>query len=335
MTPAVIDPARLSALDAVTLKRGGHKAPPPNAPASDLELCGTEFVAWLAGERHSDHPQCLCPALGGFIRRFNDLASDEGRQALKPFLPRAVGTRGDGHTQQRAFMAADCTVRRAAARFEQAGKHEAALIYAIPTIVDAKTAYAARTIVREARVAAGLPGWWQARFELKAKVYEAVYARLKDTHPAADADAAASASADAAADAAASASAVSAADAAASAAAVAAADAGDVAAASAFAADAAASAADAAAAASAVGDVAAASAADAADAASAASAAAADVAGDVADAMARPAAIRDAVYKAVHAVYAARWWDAGSGSAALELLEQMVALGEAERLGAR
>ena len=60
-------------------------------------MCATEAIAWLAGEDHKDQPICLSLVLGQFLRRWNDDLDDEGRQRLKPYLPRCIGTAGDGH----------------------------------------------------------------------------------------------------------------------------------------------------------------------------------------------------------------------------------------------
>ena len=77
----------------------------PGAPPSDLELCVNELVALLAGEPHSDAPQCQCPVIGAAMMRYNDRVDDDPRQALIAFDSRprdslaagSVGTRGDGH----------------------------------------------------------------------------------------------------------------------------------------------------------------------------------------------------------------------------------------------
>jgi hypothetical protein len=61
-----------------------------------------EAVAWLACERHSDHPQCTCPVIAAYVGRIGDWASDERRQQLHAFLPRLIGSRSVKHVILRA-----------------------------------------------------------------------------------------------------------------------------------------------------------------------------------------------------------------------------------------
>ena len=77
---------RIAALDALHLLNGAHENP-------EAGMCALEVVAWLAGEPHSDHPECVCPVLGAFVRSWNDALPDDERDALlKPILPRLIGT---------------------------------------------------------------------------------------------------------------------------------------------------------------------------------------------------------------------------------------------------
>lgn len=59
--------------------------------------CTMEVAAWLAGETHSDRPKCADPDIGQLARCLNDsIAGDAARTAaLRPFVPRIVGTRTD------------------------------------------------------------------------------------------------------------------------------------------------------------------------------------------------------------------------------------------------
>jgi hypothetical protein len=67
-----IDQDRLNAL---VLKHGSHKSP-------DTGMCAMEAVAWLAGERHSDKPQCVCPVIASFLRTWNDgMGNDDETRA--------------------------------------------------------------------------------------------------------------------------------------------------------------------------------------------------------------------------------------------------------------
>ncbi|MEC7582953.1 MAG: hypothetical protein VYE77_01435 [Planctomycetota bacterium] len=89
------------------LRRGAH-------PSRDDGMCAMEMVAWLAGERHSDEPDCACPVIASFVRAVNDgLPSDEARDAmLRPLVPRFVNTRGNAADQRRrGLLVADAVVR--------------------------------------------------------------------------------------------------------------------------------------------------------------------------------------------------------------------------------
>ena len=99
-----IIPDRLAALDELNLKSGSH------SPGSG-QFCFNEAAAWLAGERHTDAPDCVSRVLRNYTMRLNDRWSDEQRQTLKPYLPRMVGTGGDGKDEIRRRIAAEalCT----------------------------------------------------------------------------------------------------------------------------------------------------------------------------------------------------------------------------------
>ena len=102
----LINPERLGRLTDVPLKRGAHSSP-------DAGMCALEAAAWIAGEPHSDHPECVCPVIAAFGRAWNDALSLEERNAvLRPLVPRMIGTRGsDALAHRRALMAADWLVR--------------------------------------------------------------------------------------------------------------------------------------------------------------------------------------------------------------------------------
>jgi hypothetical protein len=89
--------------DSVDLTYGSHKR-------SDDGMCAMEMVAFLAGETHSDHPDCACPVLTGFTIRLNDSMPHEWRRQLKPYLPLLIGTR-DNHEVARAEVLAWRAVR--------------------------------------------------------------------------------------------------------------------------------------------------------------------------------------------------------------------------------
>ena len=91
------------------LKKGSHRSPEDG-------MCSTEAVAWIAGEEHSDRPDCCCPVLAAFVRSWNDgMRSDAERDRLLKWVPRLVGTRADADTERRrAEMALDWLVHECA-----------------------------------------------------------------------------------------------------------------------------------------------------------------------------------------------------------------------------
>src|SRR5579872_4097472 len=94
---------RLAELTRRQLDHGGH---------ASLEegMCVMEAVAWVAGEPWSDHPECVSPVIGAFMRQWNDDLDDEGRQRLKELIPLLVGKRDD-RDEQRGWMCADWLIR--------------------------------------------------------------------------------------------------------------------------------------------------------------------------------------------------------------------------------
>jgi len=57
-----------------------------------------EAVAYIAGEPHSDRPQCVCPAITEFCNHWNDNIADDAERTrwLTPFLRRVPHTRFPG-----------------------------------------------------------------------------------------------------------------------------------------------------------------------------------------------------------------------------------------------
>jgi hypothetical protein len=78
-------PDRVARLDEIMLERGMHISP-------EQGLCVNELAAWLAGEEHTDKPQCVSPIIRDFSMHLNDLWYHEDRQLLKPYGRRMVGT---------------------------------------------------------------------------------------------------------------------------------------------------------------------------------------------------------------------------------------------------
>src|SRR5262249_39472484 len=97
---------RWKKVEGLSLKHGSHS---PNST-----FCVMEAVAFVAGEKWSDAPECCCPVIGAFMRSWNDgLPTDADRdRLLKPFIPKLIGTRKDKATEEkRSLMAADWLVR--------------------------------------------------------------------------------------------------------------------------------------------------------------------------------------------------------------------------------
>lgn len=97
----------LSRLSGIRLSAGSHESP-------QLGMCVMEAVAWLMGEKWSDAPTCVPSDLATCCRRANDCMSDEGRQALKPLIPRIVNAPSLDDDPARPFRIADWVVRRVA-----------------------------------------------------------------------------------------------------------------------------------------------------------------------------------------------------------------------------
>ena len=85
---------RIISHQTVVLERGRHASPSEGA-------CVMELASMLAGERFSDHPKCVCPALGAILRPYNDSIPDERRQDLYEYASRVVGTRSSRELTRR------------------------------------------------------------------------------------------------------------------------------------------------------------------------------------------------------------------------------------------
>jgi hypothetical protein len=70
----------------VKLARGKHSSPREG-------VCVMELASMLAGECFSDRPYCVSPAIGGFLRAYNDFIDDGLRQDLYRLASAVVGTR--------------------------------------------------------------------------------------------------------------------------------------------------------------------------------------------------------------------------------------------------
>jgi|SRR5262245_11525056 len=86
------------------------------SPSFKDGACLMEAVAYVAGEPHSDNPQCACPVLSTMGRKINDWLLDDDRQRLVHLIHRLVGTRAgtpeDGEiARARAFVMIDSVIR--------------------------------------------------------------------------------------------------------------------------------------------------------------------------------------------------------------------------------
>jgi hypothetical protein len=77
----------------IKLSPGKHSSPREGA-------CVMELASMLAGEPFSDHPQCVCPVIGSFLRAYNDSVSDKRRQDLYAYAAMVVGSRAGAEVQQ-------------------------------------------------------------------------------------------------------------------------------------------------------------------------------------------------------------------------------------------
>ena len=150
-------------LATITLKSGGHAT-------REEGVCAMEAVAWLAGEPHSDAPECASPVIAAFLRSWNDnLPTDEDRQQLlRPLLPLVIGTRADNATELwRSYMALDWLVRVHTPtwlRLAGLDDHAEALI-ALDEITGPATMEKAVPALNTAGAAAGAAAWaaaWDA-----------------------------------------------------------------------------------------------------------------------------------------------------------------------------
>ncbi len=149
-------------LATITLDKGGHSDP-------DAGLCVMEAVAYFAGEPHSDHPPCVSPVIGAFLRRWNDDLGDEDRQKLTRLIPLAVGTNTSREDDnRRAWMVTDWMVRTYLPAWLTLGgmADQASAVAALPELTDgagwkmaAPTVADARKSAAAAGAAAGAAAW--------------------------------------------------------------------------------------------------------------------------------------------------------------------------------
>jgi hypothetical protein len=77
----------------------------------DDGMCLMEWLAYLAGEPHSDNPRCVSHVIGAVGRPLNDTLPEDYRQMLKMPSLEALGTAGDDLDKNRAYLAVDWMTR--------------------------------------------------------------------------------------------------------------------------------------------------------------------------------------------------------------------------------
>jgi len=164
-------------MDNVVLSTGSHAT-------REAGVCVMELVAWFAGERHSDKPQCACPVIASFARQLNDNLTDEYRQRLKPLIPALALSRAEWPVPlKRAFIAADYAVRVfAPIALEARGRtKDAARLRGLAEIVDWPSALKANTAYAYAyAAAAAVAAAAYAYADADAAVSAATRSRLAD-----------------------------------------------------------------------------------------------------------------------------------------------------------
>ena len=148
---------RVSKLPELTLAHGSH-------PSFTKGHCALEVVAWVAGEKHSDHPECVCPAIATFVRNWNDQLPDDATRTrvLGPLLLGMLNTRasatqgGDKLLVRRSYMAIDWEIRSRTPAFLRAIglEEEAKALETLPEITNARELAAAEAVADRANNAA-------------------------------------------------------------------------------------------------------------------------------------------------------------------------------------
>jgi hypothetical protein len=160
--------------DVLVLGKGNHPEDADTGP-----YCVMEAVAYVAGEKHTDHPECVSPVIGAFCRTWNDDLDDATRQRLKPYIPRLVGTRASKKVEDaRAWLVTDWMVRvHTPAWLELGGmKEQADALRALPEILSADVAEKAQPTIDGARkkaAASGAAAWDVARDAAGAAAWDA------------------------------------------------------------------------------------------------------------------------------------------------------------------
>ena len=79
----------------------------------DSGICVMELAAWIAGEPHTDTPECVCPTITRILTAWNDAITDgrERQALLNHLIPTVIGTQqGDEVAMTRHYAALNRTV---------------------------------------------------------------------------------------------------------------------------------------------------------------------------------------------------------------------------------
>lgn len=168
---------RLREFDTLPLLHGQHEP--------DHQFCVMEAIAYVAGEKHSDHPKCASRVIGAFLRNWNDSLPDDGERGrlLKPLIPTVVGTAtSKADEETRAWLATDWLVRVQAPAWLDLAKlpEQAAALRALPPLTTTEIAVACQSVLEKARQKADAAGA-AARAVAWAAAWDAVGAALHPT----------------------------------------------------------------------------------------------------------------------------------------------------------
>jgi hypothetical protein len=184
----------LPLLDTITIKLGNH--PKPNG---GVEACAMEaaYLRWAIKQGWSktkivagwtDSLDCVCPMIGGFVRRWNDAIADDAvrtRIFSPDLLDLLPGTKGDDVLLlRRMWLAIDWDLRTRTPAFLRLAKLDACAvaIEALPPITsqaqlnDARAVFQnARTKASAARAAAWDAAWEAAGYAARAVAGDAAW----------------------------------------------------------------------------------------------------------------------------------------------------------------
>ena len=158
----MINTEKLKQVESLILGRGSHSS-------MEAGACVMEAVSFVAGEPWSDHPKCASKVIGAFMRTWNDDLDDAGRQKLKPYIVKLVGTAAsEAIENKRAWLITDWLVRHhTPAWLDLAGcTEQAAALRSLPEIDSAASAKSAQPKIKDAldsAYAARAAAWDAAR----------------------------------------------------------------------------------------------------------------------------------------------------------------------------